>query len=611
MAKFLDKKERVFDIKLTTYGRHLLSRGTFKPSYYAFFDSEILYDKDYARSGDPASQVRTNIQLSGTAEPQNDIHERIKRNTQYIESFVNFREVEETPEYLFLNNDLWEGFGSITSGRGLMAKSELESMELAGITTYIEAAEAAGDDSSEVLAELVSSDEYLGEYIGMGPKQSELYLSYMPFGGDPRVDLGAFFDAKVTPDFFRFESSIGDAAFDGKEQQHAPAWKVVTLQGQISSSASEDISHFYVNSEGRNEQKIPQVNIDLNYVKKVQEEDTVANPNNIPQLVSRTSPFADNNIIELVRDDLVIYADEINTLLQTENFDIEVFESNDIDTPLPATGRIIRKNGYGPATAGNTITINDGVTSATFEFIVDGGTPAEGNIGVVISADYDYFAPPGGANDRFGTMENLVAAINQSDNTGWEDGGLTGIGRCGGSIPKCYTGTHTLNVTANDGDHSLEWLTPVSEVTAASWIVINITNHVGGTIANELITKVGDAGWDISGFSGGRNKITTQLTRKYFQKEEPQIVNGMMVRANKKRNTSTELTNDAVEYYFDIFTDDVVDRDLACRGANIFNKDSYYVDLDFECQPEELCKDDDLILYDIYGNAIGDTSDIC
>ena len=84
-----------------------------------------------------------------------------------------------------------------------------------------------------------------------------------------------------------------------------------------------------------------------------------------------------------------------------------------------------------------------------------------------------------------------------------------------------------------------------------------------------------------------------------------------MVRANKKRNTPTELTNNAVEYYFDVFTDDGVDRDLACRGANIFNKDSYYVDLDFECQPEELCKDDDLILYDIYGNAIGDTSDIC
>ena len=609
MAKFLDKKERVFDIKLTTYGRHLLSRGTFKPSYYTFFDSEILYDKDYARSGDPASQIKTNIQLSGTLEPQNDIHERIKSNTQYLESFVNFREVEETPEYMFLNNDLWEGFGSITSGRGALAKSELESMELMGFFDYLDLSEESpGED---ILAEMLASDEYLGGYMGFRAKQSETYFSYMPFGGDPRVDLGAFFDAKVTPDFFRFESSIGDAAFDGKVQQHAPAWKVVTLQGQISSSAGEDISHFYATSESRNEQKIPQVNIDLNYVKKVQEENSVNNPNNIPQLVSRTSPFVDKNIIELVRDDLVIYADEINTLLQTENFDIEVFESNDIDTAFPATGKITRATSK--PDAGDKITISDGVTSATFEFIVDGGTPAEGNIGVVISSAYEYLMPPGGGfNNRFGAIENLVAAINQSDNTGWEDGGVSGTARCDGSIPKCYTGAHTLNVTANDGDHGLVFDVPVA--IHSSVIIVNITNHVGGTLANEpmVIDVDNDGNFTVEGFSGGTNKITTQLSRKYFQKEEPQIVNGMMVRANKKRNTSTELTPDAVEYYFDIFTDVGVDRDLACRGANIFNKDSYYIDLDFECQPEELCKEDlDNILYDIYGNAIGDTSDIC
>ena len=57
MAKFLNKKERVYDLKLTSYGKHLLSKGNMKPVYYAFFDSEVLYDKDYARHGDPASAV--------------------------------------------------------------------------------------------------------------------------------------------------------------------------------------------------------------------------------------------------------------------------------------------------------------------------------------------------------------------------------------------------------------------------------------------------------------------------------------------------------------------------------------------------------------------------
>ena len=595
MAKFLDKKERVYDLKLTTYGKHLLSRGTFKPKYYTFLDSEVLYDKDYARSGDPSSQSNASIELSGTAEPQNNVHKRIKEDTQYIESFVNFREVEETPEYfdtMPYGPDMfgWNGsLGERTTFRTMMVPSERARLK-----------------------------EYTDTIIG-GPTlyAADLMMFYSPSALGPFTDLSAFFNSDVNPDFFRFESSIGDAAFDGKEQQHAPAWKVVTLQGQISSSAAEDISFFYQTSEGRNEQKIPQINIDLNYTKTVQEPDFVANPDNIPQLVSRTETFADDRVIELVRDDLVIYADEINTMLLTENFDIEVYEVDELD-PDYATGKIVRGSAglCGSACVGDTITISDGVTTATFEFINDGGTPAAGNIGVVRSSAYTYMSAEGVFNNRFGTIENLIAAINQSDNTGWSGGGLYGTSRCDGSTPKCYTGTHSLNVVANDGDHGLEFEVPVDEVVTASSLVINILNNVAGTIGNQTITKafIGtgtgpDDKWSVTGFAGGKNKITT-LARKYFQKQEPQVVNGMMVSQNKKRNTTTELNTSAVEYYFDIFTDDEVDRDLACRGANIFNKDSYYVDLDFECSPDDTCADDELVLYDIYGNAVG-VPDIC
>ena len=38
MATFVNKKERVFDIELTSYGRYLMSVGKFKPEYYAFYD---------------------------------------------------------------------------------------------------------------------------------------------------------------------------------------------------------------------------------------------------------------------------------------------------------------------------------------------------------------------------------------------------------------------------------------------------------------------------------------------------------------------------------------------------------------------------------------------
>jgi hypothetical protein len=82
MSKFLNKKEQVFDIKLTSYGHYLLSVGKFKPAYYAFYDDNILYDKKYA-------DVNSN-------ENQNDIENRIQKDTQYIEGLVLFRDVEET-----------------------------------------------------------------------------------------------------------------------------------------------------------------------------------------------------------------------------------------------------------------------------------------------------------------------------------------------------------------------------------------------------------------------------------------------------------------------------------------------------------------------------------
>ena len=101
MATFIDKKERVFDIELTSYGKYLLSVGKFKPSYYAFYDDNIIYDKQYAHST--------------ATENQNDIDARIK-NTQYIESLVLFRDVEET-----LNNGEgasdWYNQNAITSGQ--------------------------------------------------------------------------------------------------------------------------------------------------------------------------------------------------------------------------------------------------------------------------------------------------------------------------------------------------------------------------------------------------------------------------------------------------------------------------------------------------------------
>ena len=77
--KFLNKKEQVFDIQLTPYGKHKLSAGELKPTYYAFFDDNIAYDRRY---------------FSGSSiESQSNVHKRIKQDTQYLEGQVIFKEL--------------------------------------------------------------------------------------------------------------------------------------------------------------------------------------------------------------------------------------------------------------------------------------------------------------------------------------------------------------------------------------------------------------------------------------------------------------------------------------------------------------------------------------
>jgi len=368
MAKFLNKKEQVIDFKLTPYGKYKLSVGTFKPVYYAFYDDGVLYDGNYAGL---------------KHEKQNDIHERIKNKTAYLEGLVIFDEVETSPPYESSYNEADEVF----------------EFDLLGYDTSL---------------------------IGL-PGQS---LQQEP-----------------TPDVFKFNSAIGDAYFDGESQQNAPAWKVVTLQGEISASSSTNTARSSRTLSGSTVQDIPQINIDLFYTKAVKDHTLNPDPRRIVNIVDTTPPFADGKVIQLIQNDLVVYAEEINTELLTENFDIEVFE---------------------------------------------------------VTTEYETF--------RDGTL-------------------------------------------------------PTDDTT------------FGADFAE-------------------RNIPVETLQRRYFKKENDQIVDGLMTRKTVLPTTpGTQLTTDAVEYYFDIHTDAAVDQQLACKGATTFNKSSYYIDLDFECGEEE-----DIVFYDIYGS---------
>ena len=59
---YLDPKERVIDLRLTSYGRHLLAIGKLKPTYYAFFDDDVIYDGKYAAIEEERDSIEPRIQ---------------------------------------------------------------------------------------------------------------------------------------------------------------------------------------------------------------------------------------------------------------------------------------------------------------------------------------------------------------------------------------------------------------------------------------------------------------------------------------------------------------------------------------------------------------------
>ncbi len=224
MAKFLDKKQTVFDIKLTSYGKYLLANGRFKPQYYTFLDDNVIYDSNYA----------------GYPEHQNQINNRIKNETQYLEGLVDFE----------------------------------------------------------------SSDRRVSKIRPYLPLKS---LIYKPDQISPQK-----------PNFY-YENFIGDAHHNS-DGELAPAMKVVTLIGEISSSANKDLVNNF---------NIPQLNIDAIYsLQTMPYSDSIAPNRNqkYSKLINKTQKFTDDNVVVLEAQELMVYIEELNTDVLNDNFDIEVFE---------------------------------------------------------------------------------------------------------------------------------------------------------------------------------------------------------------------------------------------------------------------------------------------
>lgn len=104
--EFFDQKEEVIDIQLTQFGKHLLSKGRFKPEFYAFFDDDVLYDQRYA---------------GNNKEPQNYSEPRIQENTPRLKTQYVYHGLETE---VLKNNDLVVTNQEILGSDALQPKME-------------------------------------------------------------------------------------------------------------------------------------------------------------------------------------------------------------------------------------------------------------------------------------------------------------------------------------------------------------------------------------------------------------------------------------------------------------------------------------------------------
>jgi hypothetical protein len=68
--EFFDKKQDVINLQVTQFGRHLMSKGQFKPAYYSFFDDNVLYESEKAGIEEEQNKSQERIKESQTMRPQ-------------------------------------------------------------------------------------------------------------------------------------------------------------------------------------------------------------------------------------------------------------------------------------------------------------------------------------------------------------------------------------------------------------------------------------------------------------------------------------------------------------------------------------------------------------
>ena len=268
---YMDPKEQVIDLQLTSYGKYLLSIGKLNPTFYAFFDDDIIYDSAYA---------------GVTTEAQSEIEPRIQ---------------EQTPRF---------SRQTAYSGRDL---------------------------------EIFSKNPNIVNDLVIGSNFSSPDSIY-----ETAVEEGRI---KVQNQPEQTEILQHPLARSNSVKPFAPAWEVGFLKAELTSS----LDHLAVTgSKGVKNLMIPQLGCDLEYgiersskkynLKNNPERVLLNDPSN-PNAIDVFDPpterflFVGGGTVSIKQDFIMLRIEESNTFFERDNFDIEIFKvdtinSKEVLTPL-------------------------------------------------------------------------------------------------------------------------------------------------------------------------------------------------------------------------------------------------------------------------------------
>lgn len=152
--EFFNKQQDVINVELTSYGKQLLSRGLFKPVYYAFSDDGVMYDARWM------SGSNTDYQQSYT-------EQRIQEETPRIKTQHRKVGAERAIFNSFAETNLLEDFNS---GKTIVIDDLLAGvLETATVQEYVEAVQKANVKSS-----FAESEKLLQNTVGTKPYTNNL-----------------------------------------------------------------------------------------------------------------------------------------------------------------------------------------------------------------------------------------------------------------------------------------------------------------------------------------------------------------------------------------------------------------------------------------------------